>query len=54
MDFENKYNVFFYYDGHYLYVDISESKMKDFVEKNKITLDKLTSEFKREINSLKK
>jgi len=54
MDFENKYNAFFYYDGHYLDVDISESKMKDFLEKNKVTLDKLASEFEKKINSLKK
>ena len=49
MDFENKYNAFFYYDGHYLNVDISESKMKDFLEKNKITLDKLASEFEKKM-----
>jgi len=49
MDFENKYNAFFYYDGHYLNVEIHESKMKEFLEKNKIILDKLASEFKKKI-----
>ena len=49
MDFENKYNEFFYHDGHYLDVDIPESKMKEFLEKNKITLDKLASEFEKKI-----
>jgi hypothetical protein len=49
MDFENKYNEFFYHNGHYLSVNISESKMKDFLEENKITIDKLASEFEKKI-----
>ena len=50
MDFENKYNDFFYYGGHYLSVEILESKMKDFLEKNRMTLDKLASEFEKKMN----
>jgi hypothetical protein len=53
MDFENRYNKFFYFDGHYLSVDIPELKMKDFLEENKTILDKLASEFEKKINSLK-
>jgi hypothetical protein len=50
MDFENKYNSFFYHDGHYADVYIPESKMKDFLEKNRMTLDKLASEFEKKMN----
>ncbi len=53
MDFDNRYNEFFYYDGHYASVDISEDKMKDFLEENKVTLDKLASEYEKKLNSLK-
>jgi capsule polysaccharide modification protein KpsS len=49
MDFENKYNAFFYHDGHYLDVSIPESKMMIFLEENKTTLDKLASEFEKKI-----
>ena len=51
MDFENKYNDFFYHGGHYLSVDILESKMKDFLDKNNKILDNLACEFEKKINS---
>ncbi len=51
MDFENKYNEFFYHDGHYLDVPISESKMKKFLEINKITLENLAFEYEKKIKS---
>ena len=50
MDFESKINNFFYYDGHYLSVKISENKMKIFLEQNKSIIDNLASEFERKIN----
>ncbi len=50
MDFENKYNEFFYHDGHYLDVHIQESKMKDFLENQKIILETLASEYLKKIN----
>jgi hypothetical protein len=49
MDFENKYNEFFYYDGHYFDVLILESKMKIFLEDNKISLNILASEYKKRL-----
>jgi len=50
MDFENKVNQFFYYDGHNLSVEISENKMKMFLEQNKSIIDNLACEFERKIN----
>ena len=49
MDFENKYNDFFYYNGHYFDVFILESKMKIFLEDNKISLNSLASEYKKRL-----
>lgn len=54
MEFENKYNEFFYHGGHYLSVDIPESKMKDFLEENKTTIDKLASEYEKKISQTNK
>ena len=51
MNFENKYNEFFYYNGHYLDVFISESKMKEFLDKNNKILDNLAYEFEKKIKS---
>ena len=50
MDFENKVNESFYYDGHYLSVEIHENKMKIFLEQNKSTIDNLASEFEKKMN----
>jgi len=50
MDFENRYNDFFYHGGHYLSVEILESKMKEFLDKNQEILDKLASEFEKKMN----
>ena len=50
MDFESKINSFFYYDGHYLSVKISEEQMKIFLEQNKSIIDNLASEFEKKIN----
>ena len=50
MDFENKVNESFYYDGHYLSVEIPENKMKIFLEQNKSTIDNLASEFEKKMN----
>jgi len=52
MDFENRYNEFFYYNGHYASVEISESKMMDFLEANKTILEKFALEYVNKINSL--
>jgi capsule polysaccharide modification protein KpsS len=52
-EFENKYNEFFYNDGHYLSVDIPESKMSDFLEENKMILDKVATEYEKKIDSFK-
>ena len=49
MDFENKYNDFFYYNGHYFDVFILESKMKIFLEDNKISLNSLACEYKKRL-----
>ncbi len=54
LDFENKYNEFFYHDGHYLDVIISESKMKEFLEKNERILDNLAIEYENKIKLIKK
>jgi hypothetical protein len=50
MDFENKVNESFYYDGHYASVKISENKMKIFLEQNKSIIDNLASEFGKKMN----
>jgi hypothetical protein len=50
MDFENKVNESFYYDGHYASVKISENKMKIFLEQNKSIIDNLASEFEKKMN----
>ena len=52
-EFENKYNEFFYHDGHYLSVDIPESEMSDFLEENKMILDKVATEYEKKIDSFK-
>ena len=45
VDFENRYNDFFYYGGYLASVDISESKMKEFLKSTESLLDELTSEY---------
>ncbi len=50
MNFENKYNEFFYHDGHYADVVISEPKMKEFLEKNKTILTNLAFEYEFFLN----
>ena len=54
MNFENKYNEVFYYNGHYYDVDISESKMKSFLEENKKTLESLTNNYLKKLDIHKK
>ncbi len=49
MDFENRYNDFFYHGGHYLSVEILESKMKEFLDKNNHILDNLANEFEKKL-----
>jgi len=53
VDLENKYNEFFYHGGHLLSVDIPEFKMKEFLEKNESSLEKLTLELIKKIQELK-
>lgn len=53
VDFENKYNEFFYHGGHLLSVDIPEFKMKEFLEKNESSLEKFTLEHIKKIQELK-
>ncbi|QLH05797.1 hypothetical protein [Nitrosopumilus ureiphilus] len=53
LEFQNKFNEYFYHDGHYLSVEISESKMKTFLDENQTILDKLSSEYVKKINLLK-
>ena len=48
-EFENKYNEFFYYNGHYFSVNISESKMKRFLDENQTLIDKITTEFQKRL-----
>jgi len=52
MEFETRYNEFFYHGGHYTSVYISESKMQYFLEQNKTTLNKLASEYLKKIQPL--
>ena len=49
LEFGDRYNDFFYHGGHYLSVEILESKMKEFLDKNQETLDNLASEFEKKI-----
>jgi hypothetical protein len=52
MDFENKVNESFYFNGHYASVHISENKMKLFLEQNKSMIDVLAFEFEKKIKQL--
>ena len=49
LEFGDRYNDFFYHGGHYLSVEILESKMKEFLDKNQEILDNLASEFEKKI-----
>ncbi len=51
LDLQNRYDEFFYFDGHYQSISISEEKMKYFLDDNKKTLQKLASEYEKRINS---
>jgi len=51
LDLQNRYDEFFYFGGHYQSVDISEEKMKYFLDDNKKTLQKLAFEYEKRINS---
>ena len=53
LGFENKYNDFFYFGGHLLSVDISESKMKLFLKENQNILEKLADEHIKKIQEFK-
>lgn len=54
LDFENKYNDFFYHNGHYFDVDISESKMQSFLEKNEKTLESLANHYLKKLDFYEK
>ena len=45
VDFENRYNDFFYYSGFLASVDISESKMNEFLKSTESLLEELISEY---------
>ena len=45
VDFENRYNDFFYYSGFLASVEISESKMNEFLKSTEPLLEELTSEY---------
>ena len=49
LEFGDRYNDFFYHGGHYLSVEILESKMKEFLDKNQEIIDNLASEFEKKI-----
>ena len=49
LEFGDSYNDFFYHGGHYLSVEILESKMKEFLDNNQEILDNLASEFEKKI-----
>jgi len=52
-DFETKYNDYFYFGGKSLSVDISISKMKNFLQENKLIMEALATEHVKKINELK-
>ncbi len=53
VDFENRYNEFFYYGGYLASVDISESKMEKFLKSTESLLDELISEYLLRIETSK-
>ena len=54
LGFEKNYNSFFYHDGHYLSVEIQESKMSQFLKENQVVLERLSSEYEKKITAHKK
>ena len=54
LGFEKNYNSFFYHDGHYLSVEIQESKMSQFLKENQVVLERLSSEYEKKITDHKK
>ena len=54
LGFEKNYNSFFYHDGHYLSVEIQESKMSQFLKENQVVLERLSSEYEKKITDHKR
>lgn len=48
-EYQNEFSDMFYYNGWLVDVEISEPKMKSFLDENKFTLEKLTLEYVRKI-----
>ena len=52
--FQKKFNELFYHDGHLFDVEISESKIKSFIEENESILNNLADEHISKMNFFKK
>jgi hypothetical protein len=53
-DFQLKFFDEFYYGGNYVDVEISESKMETFLDKEKDILESLVENYVNKINQIKK
>jgi len=52
-EFQTKYLEHFYFGGHLVNTEISDSQMKEFLDKNKIQIEKLTTEHIKKLNDQK-